>query len=40
MHTVCVHNANVTKENGKSLQFCMKTIPLLSTFERDIHYFS
>ena len=33
MHTVCVHNANVKKENEKKIQYCMKTIVILYTSE-------
>lgn len=34
MHTVCVHNANVKKENEKKIQYCMKTIVILYTSEK------
>ena len=33
MHTVCVHNANVGKENEKKIQYRIKTIAILYTSE-------
>ena len=35
MHTVCVHNANVEKENEKEIQYCLKTIAILYTTTRE-----